>query len=65
MLMTEIARQRRLPVILPRVPPRVLRMVLGEMSVVLTTGSRVSSEHITGSGYSFTYPDITSALKAC
>ena len=65
MLMTEIARQRRLPVILPRVPPWFLRMVLGEMSVVLTTGSRVSSEHITGSGYSFTYPDITSALKTC
>ena len=65
MLMTEIARQRRLPVILPRVPPWLLRMALGEMSVVLTTGSRVSSEHITRSGYSFTYPDITSALKAC
>jgi uncharacterized protein (TIGR01777 family) len=65
MLIREIARQRRLPVILPHIPAWLLRLVLGEMSVVLTNGSRISSEHISGAGYIFTYPDITSALKAC
>ncbi|MDX9771831.1 MAG: TIGR01777 family oxidoreductase [Bacteroidales bacterium] len=65
MLMREIARQRQLPVILPRIPAWLLRLILGEMAVALTTGSRISSSHITGTGYSFTYPDITSALEAC
>ena len=65
MLMVEIARQRHLPVFLPRVPSWLLRTILGEMSVVITRGSRISSEHLLKSGFEFRYPDIRSALKAC
>lgn len=65
MLMSEVARQKRLPVFLPHVPAWLLRAVLGEMSVILTTGSRVSSDRLSESGFRFRYPDISSALRAC
>jgi len=65
MLMAEVARQKSLPVFLPRVPAWALRAILGEMSVVLTTGSRISSKRLRETGFRFIYPDITSALKAC
>jgi uncharacterized protein len=64
MLMSVIARQKHLPVFLPHVPQWLLKLVLGEMSVVLTTGSRISSERLTGAGFEFRYPDIDGALKA-
>jgi len=65
MLMREIAKQKRLPVFLPRIPEWIARMMLGEMSVVITTGSRVSCDRLIASGFEFRYPDIRSALKAC
>lgn len=64
-VMKEIARQKHLPVFLPHIPVWMMRAVLGEMSVMLTTGSRVSSERLTNSGFTFRYPDIASALRAC
>ena len=65
MLMGEVARQKRLPNFLPHVPVWFLRAVLGEMSVILTTGSRISSDRLSATGYRFRYPDISSALRAC
>jgi len=65
MLMTGVARQKGLPVFLPRVPAWLLKAILGEMSVVLTGGSRISSERLVNSGFRFIFPDIASALKAC
>jgi hypothetical protein len=65
MLMGEIAKQKHLPVFLPRIPEWLARLMLGEMSVVITTGSRVSCDSLILSGFEFRYPDIRSALKAC
>lgn len=65
MLMGEVARQKGLPVFLPHVPAWLLRTVLGEMSVILTNGSRVSSDRLADAGFRFRYPDISSALRAC
>ena len=64
MLMSVIARQKKLPVFLPRIPEWLLNIVLGEMSVVLTTGSRISPQRLIHSGFQFMYPDIEGALKA-
>ncbi len=64
MLMNEIARQKHLPVFLPHVPQWLLHLVLGEMSVVLTTGSRISPDRLIRSGFEFRYPDIDQALRA-
>ena len=65
MLMSVIARQKKLPVFLPHIPEWLLKLVLGEMSVVLTTGSRISSQRLIHSGFQFRYPDIDGALRAC
>jgi uncharacterized protein (TIGR01777 family) len=64
-VMKEVARQKHLPVFLPHIPVWLMRAVLGEMSVMLTAGSRVSSECLTNSGFTFRYPDLASALRAC
>lgn len=65
MMMREVARQKRLPVFLPHVPVWLLRVVLGEMSVILTQGSRISSDRLSETGFRFSYPDISAALRAC
>jgi uncharacterized protein (TIGR01777 family) len=65
MLMKEVARQKRLPLFLPHVPVWLMRAVYGEMSVLLTGGSRVSSDLLSGTGFRFRYPDISAALRAC
>ncbi len=65
MLMAEVARQKGLPVFLPHMPAWMLKAILGEMSVILTGGSRISSEKLRESGFRFLHPDIASALKAC
>ena len=64
MLMSAIARHRHLPVFLPHVPQWLLHLILGEMSVVLTTGSRISPDRLIRSGFEFRYPDIDQALRA-
>jgi len=48
---------------MPRIPPFVLKIVLGEMSEIVLEGSRVSNEKIRQSGYRFIYPDLKSALE--
>jgi uncharacterized protein len=50
------------PVFLPPVPAFILRAALGEMSVVILNGSRISSEKIINSGYNFIHPDLEEAL---
>jgi len=64
MLMSVIARQKHLPVFLPHVPQWLLHLILGEMSVVLTTGTRVSPDRLIRSGFEFRYADIDKALRA-
>jgi uncharacterized protein (TIGR01777 family) len=48
-----------------RVPGFVLRILLGEMAgVALLAGQRVVPRRATEDGFSFEYPDITSAMRA-
>lgn len=51
------------PFFMPKVPEFVLRLALGEMSEMITKGSRVSSKKIQSSGYNYQYSDLISALK--
>jgi hypothetical protein len=64
LLMSVIARHKHLPVFLPHIPAWLLHLVLGEMSVVLTSGSRISVDRLISTGFEFRYPDIDKALKA-
>lgn len=63
-IMKEVAAGLHVPVFLPHIPVWLARLVLGEMSVVLTTGNRISAVKITHAGYRFLYPDIASAVRA-
>jgi uncharacterized protein len=51
------------PVFLLPVPSWILRAVMGEMSDIVTKGSRISSEKIIGTGYNFKFDKLEEALK--
>ena len=50
---------------LPNVPEFVLKMTLGEMSKIVLTGRRVSSDKIEQTGFKFKFTDLEEALKDC
>ena len=50
---------------LPNVPEFILKMTLGEMSKIVLTGRRVSSDKIEQTGFKFKFTDLEEALKDC
>ncbi|PXY39518.1 TIGR01777 family protein [Flavobacterium cheongpyeongense] len=50
---------------LPKVPAFVLKIVLGEMSIAILTGKRVSPEKIKNAGFRFQFEDLETALSNC
>jgi len=58
----KMGRKLHRPVWLPPVPAFVLRLLVGEVTEILTTGQNVSSQKIEQAGYSFLFPDIDAAL---
>jgi hypothetical protein len=49
-------------IFLPNIPKFVIKMVLGEMSVLALEGSRISSRKIENSGFKFAYDNLDKAL---
>jgi len=47
----------------PNIPAFVLKLGFGQLSSMLLSGSRVSSEKLLAAGYSFQFPDIDSAFE--
>lgn len=50
---------------LPKVPAFVLKIVLGEMSIAVLKGQRVSSEKIQKTGFEFQFTDLEKTLVKC
>lgn len=50
---------------LPKIPPFVLRIILGEMSQAILEGQRMSSEKIQKTGFEFQFTDLEKALISC
>lgn len=48
-----------------RLPKAILKLMFGEMSIVLWGGVKARSKVLENSDYKFIYPDIEKALKAC
>lgn len=63
-LMLTVAGQKKLPVFLPHVPVWLMRLILGEMAVMVTAGSRISAGRLQASGFEFRYRSIAEALRA-
>ncbi|GAB3919734.1 TIGR01777 family oxidoreductase [Mucilaginibacter myungsuensis] len=58
-----VAKQLKRPLWLPNVPAFVIKLLFGEMGVVVLGGANVSANKIEQAGFQFKYPDIESALK--
>jgi len=59
----ELAMALHRPIILPHAPAFILKLVFGEMAVLVLYGIRLSSEKITHAGYTFKFPHIRTALQ--
>lgn len=51
------------PFWLPNIPAWLMKLFFGEMSVILLTGSRISSEKIESTGYAYSFPNLESAFQ--
>jgi uncharacterized protein (TIGR01777 family) len=58
-----LARVKGKPFFHPPVPAFLLRIIMGESSVVALKGSRISSEKIIKQGFKFRFPDPEEALR--
>jgi uncharacterized protein (TIGR01777 family) len=59
----KVARHFKKPFFLPNVPALFLKLLLGEMSAMVLTGSRISNEKIKNAGFNFKYETLSGALK--
>jgi uncharacterized protein (TIGR01777 family) len=50
---------------LPNVPAFIIKLGMGEMSKIVLTGRRVSSDKIENTGFQFKFKDLKEALKDC
>lgn len=59
-----IAHQLHKPLFLPNIPKLVMRLILGEMHIMICDSQNVSSKKILSTGFHFKYNDIHTALKS-
>lgn len=57
-----LSRSIQKPFFMPAVPAFILKLLLGEMHLMVTTGSRVSNEKLLNSGYNLKFPTLEAAL---
>jgi len=62
-LVKEIAEVLNRPLFLPNIPKGFMKLILGEMSLLLFVSQRVSSKKIEEEGFEFYYKNICSALQ--
>ena len=58
-----IAKQLHRPIWLPNVPAFSLKLLLGEMSIIVLGGAKVSAQKIEDAGFKFKYTGLTDALR--
>jgi len=51
------------PILLPKIPSFVLKLILGDMTAVVLESQRVSSQKVENLGFQFTYHHLQSALE--
>jgi len=63
LLTKEIATVLKKPFFLPNVPKFMMKLILGEMSMLLFSSQKVASKKIENTGFKFSFPELTSALE--
>jgi NAD dependent epimerase/dehydratase family enzyme len=58
-----VAKKLGKPLFLPNIPECFMKLVLGEMSILLFSSKNLSSQKIQNLGYKFRYPDFQVALQ--
>jgi uncharacterized protein len=64
-LTKSIAKVLGKPLWLPSVPAFIMKIVVGEMAVIVVNGSKVSSDKIKHAGFTFRYNHLEEALNEC
>lgn len=59
-----LSKAMRRPYFLPAVPSALIRLVAGEMSVLVFNSQQVSAKKIQQKGFEFTYPDLLPAMQS-
>jgi uncharacterized protein (TIGR01777 family) len=59
----KLAQAMKKPFYLPNVPTFVMKLMLGEMAVMLLEGSRISNSKLLSSGFTFRYSSIEDAIR--
>jgi uncharacterized protein (TIGR01777 family) len=62
-LTKSIAQQLKRPLFLPNIPKSFMKLILGEMHILLFESQRVSSKKIEDTGFSFEHYNLQSALQ--
>ena len=62
-LTKSIAQQLKRPLFLPNIPESLMKLILGEMHILLFESQRVSSKKIEDTGFSFEHYNLQSALQ--
>ena len=62
-MMQAIAKGRNRSIVLPNIPKFILKLIYGEMSIVILEGSQVSAEKILNAGFKFKFDSIDIAIK--
>lgn len=61
-LTTVIAKRLKKPLFLPNIPIFIMKLFLGEMSYLLFSSKKLSSQKIINEGFQFQYPNIKEAI---
>ena len=59
-----LAKWLRRPLLLPKIPAFVLRLLLGERAILVLSDLRASNEKIKQTGFSFQYATLDSAFES-
>jgi len=59
----EIAKVYKTKVVIPRIPKKIIKFFMGEMSELILINQRVSSKRLTSEGFEFKYVELKSALE--
>jgi uncharacterized protein len=59
-----IAKILKRPLLLPNVPAFVMKILIGEMAVIVVNGSKVSADKIKKTGFQFRYSNLEEALES-